>query len=317
LNGGTLELAGDLTGLGAFQGTGTLDWSGGSIYSTLLTNGPNVKLLMSPGGSKWFGGGSVLRQQGPSVVTEPGYVFLSQGAQFLNSGIFEFRTNTTFAYDLSGNRPTFSNLASGILRKTSSTGVASFAQDYGGINFNNAGVIDLQSGVLAMNSPNVSAPTSQLLLTLGGTNLNTYSRETFFGTAELNGALKVIYTNGYVPVEGDSFTLLSYGSRSGQFSSSDLPPLTFPLQWKLIYGANNITLKAERAHLLSQIGAPQNGQLTLDFNGPAASGAVLQTSTNLVTWLGVATNSPFNGTFQFTDAQATEGNKFYRVLIFP
>jgi hypothetical protein len=43
---------------------------------------------------------------------------------------------------------------------------------------------------------------------------------------------------------------------------------------------------------------------------------VIEMATNLVAtnWTALATNSPTNGTFNFTDTQATNGSRFYRAV---
>ena len=54
------------------------------------------------------------------------------------------------------------------------------------------------------------------------------------------------------------------------------------------------------------------------YNGPAASAAIFQGSTNLIDWIPLMTNSPFNGSFLFVDSLANNyPNRFYQLLFVP
>ncbi len=61
-------------------------------------------------------------------------------------------------------------------------------------------------------------------------------------------------------------------------------------------------------------GAYLNGQYTFQFQGIDGRDYVIQVSTNLVDWLSLATNQPTSGLLIFTDPNATDAARFYRVL---
>ena len=69
------------------------------------------------------------------------------------------------------------------------------------------------------------------------------------GTATLGGTLSASLINGFVPTDGDSFTLMTFTSRSGVFSSTSLPPPGGGLQWNLSYGATSVVLGLGQAIL--------------------------------------------------------------------
>ena len=57
-----------------------------------------------------------------------------------------------------------------------------------------------------------------------------------------------------------------------------------------------------------------NGQFRLTFQGENGQNYVLETSTNLTTgWTPVWTNAPANGVLSFTNLNATDRSRFYRV----
>ena len=61
------------------------------------------------------------------------------------------------------------------------------------------------------------------------------------GTATLGGALNVTLINGFVPVEGNQFVVLS-GMTTGNFNSTNLPPLPGGLSWQVGIGSVTLTV---------------------------------------------------------------------------
>ena len=62
-----------------------------------------------------------------------------------------------------------------------------------------------------------------LQMGLGGTGAGQYDVLSVTGTAYLNGTLSTIAVNGYVPLLGDAFNLITYGARSGSFANLFAP----------------------------------------------------------------------------------------------
>ena len=60
-------------------------------------------------------------------------------------------------------------------------------------------------------------------------------------------------------------------------------------------------------------GKQTNGQFRLTFQGQNGQNYVLETSTNLTGWTPVWTNTPINGLLMFTNVNATDRARFYRV----
>ena len=70
----------------------------------------------------------------------------------------------------------------------------------------------------------VSARNALLNSSLAGTNAGTgYGRLQVSGTVSLNGALSVDLSNGFVPGIGDSFSVVTAGTRNGTFASFSYP----------------------------------------------------------------------------------------------
>ena len=65
---------------------------------------------------------------------------------------------------------------------------------------------------------------------------------------------------------------------------------------------------------LAASGTQTNGQFRLTFQGQNGQNYVLETSTNLMAgWTPVWTNAPTNGVLSFTNLNATDRSRFYRV----
>jgi hypothetical protein len=63
------------------------------------------------------------------------------------------------------------------------------------------------------------------------------------GAASLAGTLEVSLLEGYMPMAGDSFQILTAaGGRTGIFSTEVLPSLSGGLDWSLAYNPNSVVL---------------------------------------------------------------------------
>src|SRR5262249_47068137 len=64
------------------------------------------------------------------------------------------------------------------------------------------------------------------------------------GVAALSGALTVRLPDGLRPLGGDTFTLLTYGSRLGTFGTTNFPPSFNGVVWTLDYKPKALILRA-------------------------------------------------------------------------
>jgi hypothetical protein len=72
---------------------------------------------------------------------------------------------------------------------------------------------------------------------LGGIGAGQYDVLAVTGKVYLGGALVTNAANGYVPTAGDSFKLLTYKSRSGQFATLQAPaPLQLGADYEKRFG---------------------------------------------------------------------------------
>jgi hypothetical protein len=145
-----------------------------------------------------------------------------------------------------------------------------------------------------------------------------YPWTVFGGNATLAGVLRVNLINGFVPVAGNSFSIFKCINRSGQFNTLELPPLSDGKSWRVQYSNTGVTLSVAQATSISNFSKPTGGNFQFTIAGGPASSVVVQASTNLTSWTSVATNAPFNGTFNYSDPETSSYSmRFYRVLINP
>jgi beta-propeller repeat-containing protein len=78
-----------------------------------------------------------------------------------------------------------------------------------------------------------------LNIDIGGTTAGTFSQYILSGTATLNGTLNVTLVNGFVPVDGNSFTILTSSARTGTFSAVNLPSAT-GISFSVSYNATSV-----------------------------------------------------------------------------
>jgi len=97
---------------------------------------------------------------------------------------------------------------------------------------NGAGV-----GTFSIQGDYYQGATGVLEMGLGGTSLGQYDVLAVTGKAFLGGTLSTSAVNGYVPAVSDSFKLLTYKSRSGQFATMQGPaPLRLDADYEKRFG---------------------------------------------------------------------------------
>jgi hypothetical protein len=77
----------------------------------------------------------------------------------------------------------------------------------------------------------VQSPSGVMGVTLGGKENGQFGQISLAGTVDLDGGFRLSLGNGYWPVLGDHWTVLSLGARTGKFSEFDLPGLDVGLHW--------------------------------------------------------------------------------------
>ena len=135
------------------------------------------------------------------------------------------------------------------------------------------------------------------------------------GPATLDGELSVSLINGFQPAPGDTFAILTCGSRGGQFATlngrsfgrSKLSP---------VYASTSVTLNAETNRpALNTIGMSSGGQFQFRIVGEPDWWYSIQASSNLVDWITLLTTNTSSGVVEFVDPESIQfPHRFYRAF---
>jgi hypothetical protein len=98
-------------------------------------------------------------------------------------------------------------------------------------------------GVMRVEGDLTQSNSGHLRIRLGGTGKTAFDRVVVIGTASLDGTLDVRLVDSFVPVVGNSFTIMTYASRSGAFDPVSLPALPHPhWYWDVEYTSSSLKL---------------------------------------------------------------------------
>ena len=188
--------------------SGTLQLnSGGTIAGTVEAMGGGSFVMTTPptnlsggalSGATWIVGANSSMSLGANITTDAATIILNgTGANF-----------TSLA--------PLSTIASGGSLEILNGGAFTTAA-----NLDNAGTIDLAPGTLNINGNYTQeSPTGAYDVAIGGLAAGTqFGQLNVTKQASLNGALSVSLINGYTPPSGDSYRILTFGTRSGDFSA--------------------------------------------------------------------------------------------------
>ena len=217
LGAGNLTFANGFTNAGTIALTDTLGAFGATLNVTAgtLVNaaGGVIRADTGAGGARAFN--AAFDNQGAFTSATPAAqttTINKASAAHQNSGTWTIASGTL---TISGSGATFTNATGGTVQGGGLFKVT-------GVPFTNAGAINPGSGVGATGVLKIVGTYTQtaggaLSVDLGGTTVGTqYDRLVdSTGTVTLNGALSVTLVNGFTPALGDTFTVLTFPSRTG------------------------------------------------------------------------------------------------------
>lgn len=267
---GTVQFAGQTT-VGGFFSAGSVVVGGETTFSGTVGSLGSA-LTITANGAVGFDGdvpfdippltmtGGQLR--GTALVRSPSFDW--QGGSLRGTGTLEIAGATT----IRNTEPFGMGMSARTLRLgtlTSWQNASTFFVESGSTILNSAGatlrfeadaVVDggfgglssiVNQGVLEFSGParhvSISAATflnqGTLVHRLGGTSADQYDRMTFGSDVTLGGTLDIRTMNGFIPASGDSFTLSTYPSRSGEFTTVQGNGETYTVT----YGATALTVE--------------------------------------------------------------------------
>jgi hypothetical protein len=173
------------------------------------------------------------------------------------------------------------------------------------------------SGVLAMEGAEYAQNGGSLTIALGGPNANQCGQLAVGGIAALNGPLNVILANGYVPVVGDQFQILSCSQFSGTFSSTNVPAGMTVSYRHNIQGLPEYVYLVVTGIVPAQVQSPgmSGGNFTFNFGTASGQSYTVQQNTNLTTtnWTFYINISGNGSIYQFATPVTNIPQRFFRV----
>ncbi len=176
-----------------------------------------------------------LTLDGPSTWTA-GQIRLWNAATLNNNSTFDIQTDENLQHT-SGAISTFIN--NGTVSKTAGSGTTII-----GAIMVNGGTVQAPSGAIAFDRTYDQTPLGTLNVRIGGiTPTVAFNQYSVSQAATLSGTLAITLVNSYEPDLGDTFEIMTFGSRSGTFSSVQGLIIGNGKRFELTYGATNVILE--------------------------------------------------------------------------
>ncbi|MGA3268671.1 MAG: hypothetical protein ABSE16_17855 [Verrucomicrobiota bacterium] len=232
--------------------TGNFNWSAGML-SAPLTIAPNGLLTLVGGATHYLQ--NALTNAGTVVMTNSGSLVVSYSSgvgyfgliENLPGALWDIQNDQTISPNYLG--PAYFQNA-GTVRKSGGTGTTTVS-----IPFYNSGMVTVQSGTLALNDG--FTPTGGELQ-FGLSSPTSYGTMSISGNATLGGTVGVIWLNGFVPLSGNAFTVLNYGSFTGLFTNTDFPTAVL---WQINYGPTSFSVSVASTNQLVFSVEPAGGKV--------------------------------------------------------
>jgi len=234
---------------------GTTTWSGaganlGLSFAAIINNNGTWEVL-NDGSMAWgVGGAPVFRNLG-TFRKSVGVGTTTLQLPYQNQGTVDIQSGTINANNYTQTAGT-TKLTGGAFTSTATIGIqggtlAGTGTVTGPVVVSGTGALSpgLSAGTLALTGTYTQqAPNGAFNVEIGGLAPGTqHDRANVTSTTTLAGVLNVSLINGFVPLPGDSFTVLTYPSKTGTFATVNFPSVGC-IGWRLSYGATALVLTA-------------------------------------------------------------------------
>ncbi len=185
------------------------------------------------GAAPVFSNAGILRKSvsfGTSIIGNPitltnapsGLIDVQSGTLQISNGMpdNDGTINVAVGATFSTNGAALTNSATGTIGGTGEV-------DLGGATLTNNGTLQpgmSGTGVLAITGNLTQGAGGQIDIDLTGTSAEEIDRVAITGVANLAGTLNVQHVDGFNPPSDSSYTILTYGARTGDFDTKDFPP---------------------------------------------------------------------------------------------
>jgi len=210
------QTGGTLTGSDTITITSALDWTGGSMTGTGVTN------LAAAG---------TMTTSAINNLTLDTRIFNNSGTvNWSSTGYLLFNSNATF------------NNLSGAVFNALSAGTYLFFANAG--NLVNSGTLNLPNNSAIYNIQFTQTASGVINMPVSSTVAGAGFCQFITTSTVLNGTLNLTLSGGYLPALSDSFSLITYTTRTGAFSKISIPFLNPGRVWGPLYKSNHMEIDA-------------------------------------------------------------------------
>lgn len=234
-------------GMGTWTGTGTWFLNSSSQFTTGATgvfdiqNNASISLSTTPNAAI-SNQGMFLKSAGGSTTSIVSNVpFTNSGTLEVQSGTISFGSFTQTAGVTVLNGGSISSGATLNMNGGSVSGSGSVSA-----NVSNAATFDpgFSPGTIAITGTYMQTAVGSFEVEIGGFTAGTdFDRVTSTGAASLNGTLNISLINGFEPMEGDTFVIMTFSSRTGNFSMVNGTDAGNGLEFQVNTGPTSVTLE--------------------------------------------------------------------------
>ena len=104
----------------------------------------------------------------------------------------------------------------------------------------------LSAGSLNITGNYTQGSGGDLKIEIGGNTTDKYDNLTIGGIASFAGSLTVELIDGFTPAAGNSFTIMTFASKTGSFATTNLPVLSSGLKWNVVPSDTNVILSVSK-----------------------------------------------------------------------
>jgi len=216
----------------------------GAVIDNNGTFNANATTIMSAGALESFINNGNFYKNTASTTTTMNVPFTNDGIVQVNAG------SLVFQQGMDNGENTIINLGGGILDPGDTlildTGDGLIGSGTLDSNLVNAGSVSpgASPGIITVDGDYTQDSSGTLAIELGGTTPGSgYDQLAVTGAVTFGGTLDVSLIPGFTPIADQSFTIMTYASRLGEFETQNLPSLSGDLEWILEYGPTALLLR--------------------------------------------------------------------------
>lgn len=253
-------------GVATWSGAGSIQHSPGAAFTNQPTGTFNIQTSGDVFDGTFSNSGTLIKTAGSGDgVTQFTGAFITNGTVDVQSGTLEF--DTSYGQSLGITR-----LSGGALQATTPLNITSgrlegFGTIRGSVDMGGEVAPGAPLGVLQIDGTYTQRAAGALDVEIGGVTAGTdFDRLDVTGAATLAGTLRVSLVNGFTPSPGNTFQIMTFGSHTGDFTTTDGLIIGNGLGFRTVYTDTDLSLAIVQE--ICDDGIDNDGDGFTDCNDP-------------------------------------------------